>query len=233
MASYLIITGGSRGIGKAAIELFKKDNWEVINISRTACDIPGVRNFNIDLCEPGAIQQHRAQLISAVTNADKICLVHNASLFKIDDIKTMSDDGFRETLECNLVSVSALNTIFIPSMRPGSAIIYIGSTLSEMARPERASYIITKHALIGMMRASCQDLAGMNITTCCICPGFVDTTMLTGQADKATIDAIIKSKVSAGRLIKPEEIASLIHYCATNPVVNGSVLHANLGQLTT
>ena len=233
MANYLVITGGSRGIGKAAIQVFMKHGWEIINISRSNCDIAGVRNFNIDLSKRDWVNAHEHDLKKSIENADKICLVHNASIFEKDDITTMAEDSLRNVLEFNLVSTLSLNKLFIPSMGKGSAVIYIGSTLSEIGVPGRASYVISKHALVGMMRATCQDLSGQEITSCCICPGFVETSMLTEQVDKAVLDAIVKRKVTAGRLIVPHEIAELIYFCAVNPVMNGSLLHANLGQITT
>lgn len=231
MTKLLVITGGSRGIGKAAIELYMQNGWKAINISRSKCDIAGVTNFQIDLSKPDWTDKFRSQLTQVAQQAKEISLVHNASIFHSDNINTMAADRLREVLEFNLVSTQSLNTIFLPHMQPGSSIIYIGSTLSEIGVPNRASYVISKHATIGMMRATCQDLAGKEITTCCVCPGFVNTAMVTDQIDSKTLDALIKAKVSAGRMIEPNEIAELIYFCATHPIVNGSVQHANLGQI--
>lgn len=231
MTKLLIITGGSRGIGKAAVELYIANGWRVINISRSKCDILDVQNIQIDLSKPDWPDKFQSELSRAASQAKQISLVHNASVFNRDDINTLQADSLREVLEFNLVSTQTLNTIFLPHMQPGSSIIYVGSTLSEIGVPGRASYVISKHALVGMMRATCQDLAGKHITTCCVCPGFVNTTMVTDQIDNESLDTLIKAKVSAGRMIEPQEIAELIYFCATHPVVNGSVLHANLGQI--
>jgi 3-oxoacyl-[acyl-carrier protein] reductase len=94
------------------------------------------------------------------------------------------------------------------------------------------SYVISKHAGVGMMRANCQDLAGRGVHTANICPGFTDTEMLRKHlaGDEALIDHITQA-VTFGRLISPEEITSLLLFCAGNPVLNGSVLQANLGQI--
>lgn len=232
MHNYLIITGGSRGIGKAAISAFIKDEWKVINISRSNCDIAGVKNINIDLADEHWANEFTSVLTDEVKNADNICLVHNAAIFSCDNVETLDEADFRSVLQINLISPVTLNKIFLPHMKAGSSIIYIGTTLAEQAIPNRASYVITKHAMIGLMRSTCQDLAGRNITTCCICPGFVNTEMLTDQVDAATLQHLIREKVTAGRLIEPQEIAELIYFCANNPVINGSVIHANLGQIT-
>jgi len=84
--------------------------------------------------------------------------------------------------------------------------------------------------LIGMMRATCQDLNGKEIHTACICPGFTDTEMLRTHLPEDAIESIAEMNVF-GRLIQPEEIAASLLFAAENPVVNGSVIHANLGQV--
>lgn len=117
-------------------------------------------------------------------------------------------------------------------MPHGSSLIYIGSTLSEKAVANSFSYVTSKHALVGMMRASCQDLKGKQIHTCCICPGFTDTEMLrTHVGDDSAVLEFIASLNTFNRMIEPKEIAEFIIWAHHNPVINGSVLHANLGQI--
>jgi NAD(P)-dependent dehydrogenase (short-subunit alcohol dehydrogenase family) len=116
-------------------------------------------------------------------------------------------------------------------MRPGSAILYIGSTLSEKAVAGVFSYVVSKHASVGMMRATCQDLLGQGIHTACICPGITDTEMLQTRVggDPATLE-MLRGMSGEGRLIEPEEIAKVIVMAADQPVLNGAIIHANLGQ---
>ena len=117
-------------------------------------------------------------------------------------------------------------------MNAGSSIVYVGSTLSEKAVPNSYSYVVTKHAMIGMMRATCQDLAGAGIHTACVCPGFTNTEMLRAHVgDSQDVLNSIAAGSTFGRLIEPEEIARTICFAADNPVINGAIIHANLGQL--
>ncbi len=118
----------------------------------------------------------------------------NASTFNRDNIQTLSTADFTASLNINLVATLALTQLLLPNMKKGSSIIYVGSTLSEMAVANRASYVISKHALVGMMRATCQDLQSTGINTCCICPGFVNTSMLTDQVEKSVLEQILKAK---------------------------------------
>ena len=133
-------------------------------------------------------------------------------------------------MEINLIASNTLNKNLIPLMKTGSSILYIGSTLSEKAVPNSFSYVTSKHAVIGMMRATCQDLISTGIHTSCICPGFTDTEMLREHVPDEFMDSI-KEMSSYGRLVDPGEIANTILWASQNPVINGSVLHANLGQI--
>ena len=82
-----------------------------------------------------------------------------------------------------------------------------------------------------MMRATCQDMMGKSIHTALVCPGFTDTEMLrTHIGTDPEIEASIAGMNSFNRLVMPQEIAELIYWVHHNPVINGAVLHANLGQ---
>jgi NAD(P)-dependent dehydrogenase (short-subunit alcohol dehydrogenase family) len=134
------------------------------------------------------------------------------------------------SLQVNLLAPFRLTQLLRPALVPGSSILFLGSTLSEKAVAGSAPYVVSKHALVGLMRATCQDLQGSGVHTACICPGFVDTPLLRERLDAATL-AQIQGQVTFGRLLDPDEIARLLLFCAENPSINGAVLHANLGQV--
>jgi NAD(P)-dependent dehydrogenase (short-subunit alcohol dehydrogenase family) len=115
-------------------------------------------------------------------------------------------------------------------MNKGSSILYVGSTLSEKAVPQMSSYVTTKHGMVGLMRSTCQDLFGRFIHTACICPGATETEMLVEYV-QGNKDALIMmaQTLSENRLISPKEIARTLLFCAQNSVINGSIIHANLG----
>jgi len=227
----LIVTGASSGIGRAIVKRFLADDYRVVNCSRRPCPEQGVENIECDLAEPGAADALGERLLPRLEQAERVCLVHNASVMHRDSIGSLASGQLRSVLELNLVAANALNRIAIGQMGPGSSILYIGSTLAEKAVPGVASYVIAKHALAGMMRATCQDLAGEGIHTCMICPGFTDTEQLRGLigGDQAIL-AAITSMSAFDRLIAPEEIAEAVAFAARSPVLNGALIHANLGQ---
>ena len=232
MNKWLIITGGSRGIGKSTAAFFQKQGWHVLNISRQSCDIPEVINYSIDLGKHGWQDTHTQALKKTIAHADQICLVHNAAYYGKDSIDNFAVEDCRKMLEISVIAPAILNTIFLPLMKQGSSIIYLGSTLSEKAVKGSASYIISKHAVKGMMKSTCQDLEGTGIHTTCVCPGFTDTEMMRSHVSKApAVLEAIKNMNAAKRLVQPSEIAETIFFSATHPVLNGAVVHANLGQI--
>ena len=174
----LLITGASAGIGLRTAQEFVQAGYQVINLSRRRCPLEQVTHVNCDLSEPGFIEQVSAQLTTTLQNAEKLVLIHNAAKLANDSAMETPSNHLREVLEVNVVAPNTLNYFAIPFMQPGSSIIYVGSTLSEKAVPNSFSYVTSKHAMVGMMRATCQDLAGRQIHTACICPGFTDTEML-------------------------------------------------------
>lgn len=231
LKKYAIITGASQGIGLATAEKFSQANWQVINIARRNCPLPDAINCNIDLSQANWPQQYAEQLKALITESAVISLIHNAAGYFKDNIYDLVAEKLREMLEVNVVAPLQLNHFLLPNMQAGSSIIYLGSTLSEKAVADAASYIISKHAVVGMMRATCQDLQP-GIHTCCICPGFTETEMMKlHQKNNSQLVEGIKKRVKANRLIQPQEIAELIYFCANNAVVNGEVIHANLGQI--
>lgn len=237
MNKLLVITGASRGIGKATAVKFLTDGYDVINISRSGLEIAEsdtglVTNLAIDLSNFDWPTQHGEALKQLIKSKREIVLVHNAALHYSDSLQTVVDSELQQSLQVNVVAPTQLNQLVMPFMETGSSVLYIGSTLSEKAVPGACSYATSKHAVVGLMRATCQDTAGNGIHTACICPGFTDTEMLRGHIgdDQAVIDSIT-SNVAFGRLIETEEIATTLYFCANNAVINGTVLHANLGQI--
>ena len=228
--STVIISGASKGIGKAAAAQFIEAGHLVFNLSRTTADIPGIKNVLIDLAGTQARQKVTAFADSLQPGV--LHLVHNAARLTSETVRSDDIDNFRSVININVIAPQILNAALLPKMNAGSSIVYVGSTVSEKAVPNSFSYVVTKHAMIGMMRATCQDLAGSGIHTACVCPGFTNTEMLRAHVgDSQEILDSIAAGSTFGRLIEPTEIAGTICFVADNPVINGAIIHANLGQI--
>ena len=234
MNKFLIITGGSSGIGYAAAVLFQKENYKVINLSRSEIPLKDAIHIPVDLSTSTWHEEVSSTFKTLLEDADQISLIHNASKMQSDNVENFDLNALRDVLEVNLVGPSILNQLTIPYMKRGSSIIYVGSTLSEKAVPQMSSYVTTKHGMIGLMRSTCQDRFGRFIHTACVCPGATETEMLQEYVQgNAEALKIMAGTLSENRLISSPEIASTLLFCAQNSVINGSVIHANLGILST
>ncbi|MFT4517880.1 MAG: 3-oxoacyl-[acyl-carrier protein] reductase [Halioglobus sp.] len=226
-----IITGASVGIGSATAKAFLDAGFAVFNLARRECPVEGVTSLRCDLTDDSSITAACNTLENAIADCVEVALVHNAAQMQKDSVSDCYSASLRAVMETNVIAINSLNQYLLPQMPGTSSLLYIGSTLSEKAVPGSFSYVISKHAQLGMMRASCQDLMGSGIHTAMICPGFTDTEMLrTHLGQDPAAEAAIARMNSFNRLIEPEEIAEFVLWAHHNPVINGAVLHANLGQ---
>jgi NAD(P)-dependent dehydrogenase (short-subunit alcohol dehydrogenase family) len=226
-----VITGASVGIGAAIAARFVADGARVYGLARRPCPVDGAIGVEADLSDISAITALIERLKGELADPVELHLVHNAAVMPQDSVTDLDADEVERALRINLVAPMLLTAGLRPRMAAGSSIIYIGSTLSEKAVPGRATYVASKHAIVGLMRSTTQDLFGAGIHTACVCPGFTDTQMLRPvlDADPALRDAVLKM-VSFGRLLDPKEIADVVAFAAATPAINGAVIHANLGQ---
>jgi 3-oxoacyl-[acyl-carrier protein] reductase len=253
----VVVTGGSAGIGLAIVERFADLDYHVISLARRRCPIDTVESLLVDLGNPeavaAAIAQVHARIDRVAAAAGRVAaaagrvpaaqhrtepgpsratihLIHNAAVMPTDSATGFDAKVFDRTLRLNVTTPAQIDAALIPRMRPGSSIVFIGSTLSDKGIPNRLSYVTSKHALLGLMRATVQDLFGTGIHCLCVAPGFTDTAMLApGLSSPGFADAV-RDMVSFGRLLEPEEIADLVVFATRTPALNGANVHANLGQ---
>ena len=164
-------------------------------------------------------------------------MIHNSSNCVSDNLYNIKENDLLDSLRLNAVSPSILTQNIIPYMNSNgkSSILFIGSTLSEKAVPNKLSYVTSKHAMIGLMKGITQDLFGKNIHTCVINPGFTNTKMLQNniKGNENEFNEFIHEFVSLKRLINPNEIAQFVYHVSQTPIVNGAVLNINGGQKET
>jgi NAD(P)-dependent dehydrogenase (short-subunit alcohol dehydrogenase family) len=228
----LVITGAGRGIGLATADLFHEHGYAVVNISRHRGGFECGRWIGADLSQPDWLQAVERELIAAVQHATAIAIVHNASLLLSDDIEDSRDVDLQRAWQTNVLAPVQLNRALLPYMDEGSSIIYIGSALRDRAAPKRLSYVVSKHAQVGLMRATALEIEARGMHTACVCPGITDTEMARthfgGEDD--SIEQFVLSNAPLKRALRPAEIAQLIYFCAGTQAVNGAVIDANAGR---
>lgn len=228
----VIVTGASSGIGLAIAERFASRGHRVLSLARRRCPVDVVESLLIDLAGQDVVPKLLPELLPKLPSSKGVIhVIHNAATLPHDNALEVDAGVLERNLRLNVVTPSLLNAAIIPHMSPGSSIVFVGSTLSEKGVPRRLSYVTGKHAMLGLMRATVQDLWGRGINTACVAPGFVDTGMLRPvlEADPM-FEREVLDMVSYGRLIEPEEIAEIVEFVSHTPALNGALINANLGQ---
>ena len=155
-----IITGASVGIGSATAQAFLDAGFKVFNLARRKCPITEVTSLPCDLASEAAIARAADALQKSLEGCSEVALVHNASQMRKDSATDCSSDSLRQVMETNVIAINSLNQRLLPLMSEHSSVLYVGSTLAEKAVSSSFSYVVSKHAQLGMMRATCQDLHG-------------------------------------------------------------------------
>ncbi len=239
-----LITGASRGIGKATAHLFAQAGSDlIINYFRNKKEAEktaykakssGVR-ANIFKADLSLKTQCEKMIDFAFKKFGRIdILINNAGIWKYAPIDKMSQTQLKETLRVNLESVFYLTAKVVPLMKKqsGGNIINISSTAGQRGEAYHSHYAASKGALISLTKSLSTELASYNIRVNCVAPGWVDTDMshrsLTGKDRKWILD-----QIPLGRAAQPEEIAGAILFLASDlaTFITGEVINVNGGAV--
>ena len=235
-----IVTGASRGIGRAIAERLAADMKHVVLVSRTEGPLEQLR---AELEERGHSAEVRpcdvsdgeavAALVDDVAAAHGRLdvLVNNAGITRDGLILRMSDEDFDEVLSVNLRSVFvACRAAARPMMRGRfGRIVNIGSVTGIIGNPGQANYAAAKAGLIGFTKVLAKELGPKGVTANVVAPGFVSTDM-TDRLPDALKDDVIK-RLPARRFGEPAEIASVVSFLASDEssYVTGQTIVADGG----
>jgi 3-oxoacyl-[acyl-carrier protein] reductase len=226
----IVVTGGSAGIGLAVVERFADLDYRVLSLARRRCPVDTVESILVDLGSAEAVAVALGKVSERLPKSGPIHLIHNAASMPTDTATDFDSAVLERCFRLNVTTPAELNAGLIPRMSRGSSIVFIGSTLSEKGVPNRLSYVSSKHAMLGLMRATVQDLFGTGIHCLCVAPGFTDTEMLQQGLTSPEFVQAVRDMVSFGRLLEPEEVADIVMFATRTPALNGAIVHANLGQ---
>lgn len=191
----VLVTGGSRGLGKAAADRFKQHGWEAICPSRA----------ELDLADGDSV---RGYCSKAIATGRLDALVHSAGVNWPRPLEQTAEDEWQLTLQVNLTAFRQMVQLLAPSLA-GARVVALGSILGFVARSNRAAYSASKAGLTGLVRALALDLAGQETLINAVCPGYVDTDMTRRNNSQEQLAGIAKA-IPLGRLGSPEEISKLV-----------------------
>ncbi len=239
-----LITGGSRGLGKAMARGLAEAGAEIAITSRKPDELTqaaaeigkGLKTrvewFQTDLTQRSQVGPLAAAVLAEMGRVD--ILINNAGSNKIGAIDEIRDEDWDEIMQLNLSSCMALSRALAPQMkeRRWGRIIHISSVMALVSKEGRNVYSATKSALIGMTMASALDLAHHGITVNCIAPGpFL--TDLPGSMLTAAEKRTFAERTALGRWGEPRELAgpALLLASDAGSYITGSVLVVDGGTL--
>jgi len=229
-----LVTGGTRGIGRAVAEAYIKAGATVIvtgskveSAQKAAEEMGAEKGIGANLFEDNAVEMILEQL--GDTKVD--ILVNNAGITRDGLFIKQTDEQWNDVLNVNLTKVAALTRALVPSMTRNKfgRIINIASVVAHMGNFGQTNYVAAKAGLTGFTKALSMEVARKNVTANCIAPGFIKTDMTKDLPEKVV--TMMNEKIPARRFGEAEDIANAAVYLASEGAgyVNGSTIHVNGG----
>lgn len=238
-----LITGSSRGIGKAtALRLAREGLNIIVNYNRGKDDAENVAesikaigrkaiSVQADVSKIDDVEGMVSKVLEEFGRID--VLVNNAGIYKRVTFENLGQKEWKETMEINLNGVYNCTKAIMPIMkgRHYGRIINISSIIGAMGTAHGAHYAATKSALFGFTKSLARELAGFNITVNCIAPGAIDTDIIANDTEEQR--RIREKQIPLGRVGKPEEIAGVVAFLISDDAdyITGQTIHVNGGLL--
>ncbi len=234
----VLVTGASRGIGRAIAETFVARGAKVIGTATSESGAEAIsgylgangKGFMLNVVDAQSIDSVLASIRAEFGEID--ILVNNAGITRDNLLMRMKDDEWEDILDTNLTSVFRLSKAVMRAMmkKRFGRIITIGSVVGTMGNSGQANYAAAKAGLIGFSKSLAREVASRGITVNVVAPGFIETDMTRALTDDQR--AGILSSVPANRLGDAKEIASAVAFLASDEAgyITGETLHVNGGM---
>ena len=236
-----LVTGATRGIGRAIAQRLAQDGATVIG---TATTDEGAAAIAAMLAEAGNAGTGVALDVTDRNATDAVVkdvearygaitiLVNNAGVTRDNLLLRMKDEEWDAILATNLTPVYRLSKAVMRGMMKArhGRIVNIGSVVGSSGNAGQANYAAAKAALIGFTKSLAQEVGSRNITVNCVSPGFIDTDMTKALPDAARVALL--GKIPLGRLGSPGDIAHAVAFLVGpgGGYVTGTTLHVNGGM---
>ncbi|MBD5608114.1 MAG: 3-oxoacyl-[acyl-carrier-protein] reductase [Desulfovibrio sp.] len=237
-----LVTGGSRGIGKAIALGLANSGFQIIltyvsrpdEAEKTVEEIRKTGGkalaFALDVGDPAAVEALFAAEIKDKINLS--ALINNAGITKDGLLLRMKDEAFERVIDVNLTGafVCSREAAKIMTKRRFGRIVNISSVVGQMGNAGQTNYSASKAGLIGLTKACSRELASRNITVNAVAPGFIETEMTAGL-DEATRRSYIES-IPLKRLGLAEDVANAVVFLASDKAsyITGQVIAVNGGM---
>lgn len=233
-----LVTGASRGIGRAVAELLAGRGAKVIGTATTESGAeaisqylgPNGKGLALNVTDPTSIESVLKSIRTEFGDID--ILINNAGITRDNLLMKMKDEEWQAILDTNLTSVFRLSKAVIRAMmkKRSGRIITIGSVVGTMGNAGQVNYAAAKAGLIGFSKSLAREVASRGITVNVVAPGFIETDMTRALTEEQRSG--ILAQVPANRLGEAREIASAVAFLASDEAgyITGETLHVNGGM---
>jgi 3-oxoacyl-[acyl-carrier protein] reductase len=237
----VLVTGGSRGIGRAIVELFAQDGAAVTFFYRSNAAAADqviekaraegwtVTGEQIDICDAKAATAAVDRLAERAGRID--VLVNNAGVIRDNLLALLGDDDVRTVLETNIGGVFNVTRAVVPHMisRRAGKIVNLSSVSGEKGGRGQTNYAASKGAINAFTKALAVELASRRIIVNCVAPGVIETEMSQAVRDRAGDE--VKARILLRRFGQPQEVAYAVWFLASRfaDYVTGEILHVDGG----
>lgn len=235
----VLVTGASRGIGRAIAERFAKDGHFVIG---TATSEKGVAAISEYLSESGGIGRvlnvcSDEDIDALFDEIDSVygsvsVLINNAGITKDGLLMRMKQDDWADVIDTNLTSIYRTSRRAVKGMMKArfGRIINITSVVGQMGNAGQTNYAASKAGVEGFTKSLAREIGSRGVTVNCVAPGFVETDM-TEELDERMVASLLDA-VPIGRMAQPHEIAAAVAFLASDDAsyITGASLAINGGM---
>ena len=231
----VLITGGTRGIGRAIAESFKKAGATVYitgtnrERTETVAQELGVNGVKMDVTDREEVKKVVSEIAGKEGKID--ILINNAGITRDTLFLRMKDEDWDAVIETNLNGVYNVTRAVVPLMvkKRKGVIINISSVVGFTGNVGQVNYSATKSALIGFTKSLAKELGGRNIRVVAVAPGYITTDMTKAIPEKIK-EELIKS-IPLRREGEPREVADVCLFLASNMAsyITGTTIHVNGG----
>ena len=239
----IIITGGSRGIGRAVALKFAEDNPKIIIVHYDPDDSYSNETLNMLASMGVEAESHKVDVSSfeavgalfkdILSRHKKIdVLVNNAGITRDTLLMRMSEEDWDTVIRVNLKSVfNCTHAIVRPMIKQRKGcVVNISSVVGQIGNPGQANYSASKAGILGFTKTIAREVAARGVTVNAVAPGFIDTEMTAVLSEK--VKENLRLNIPLGRMGKPEDIAEAVYWLCSEAAnyITGQVIHVNGGM---
>lgn len=239
----VLVTGGSRGIGKEVAKVYAENGYDVvINYVSDKTDVEGIKKefsekgvkcllIKADVSNSQDVEEMVNQAISEFGKID--VLVNNAGITRDNLLMRMSEEDFDKVIEINLKGTYLVTKSVIKYMmkkRQGS-IINLASVVGVVGNAGQTNYSASKAGIIGFTKSVAKELASRNIRANAVAPGFIETDMTNVLSE--TVKENINSQIPLKRMGTAKEVAELVYFLGSekSSYITGQVINVDGGMV--